>query len=132
MANSDLDTQSSRGDPPEAYKKVRFLQTHDVPRKLLGHASSFSDFARRLPVKREVFRDQLTRSVLPTETQSLLATKLLFRVDWPEWSDGTAVEFESRYLKEHKRTPTVSTDVRTRKRPSQGSAEAQNKRSCRD
>jgi hypothetical protein len=88
-------------EPKEAYEKVQFLRTHDVPRRILGHESTLTDFAKRLGLSREALRDQVTRRVLPSKTQSVMASKLKFRLDWREWSSGAAADFQDRYLKEH-------------------------------
>lgn len=61
-------------------------------------------------MSRETLRDQLSeRRVLPTVTQALLAEKLGFRVDWPEWSSGSASDFKARYAKEVPSLPHRST-----------------------
>ena len=94
--------ENQEEDPPGIARKLHFLQNNEVPRRLLGHAANFTDFAKCLGIRRETFRDQIDRKVLPTETQSLLAEKLSFRVNWSEWSSGDASAFERRYFEEHR------------------------------
>jgi hypothetical protein len=89
--------------PPDVEEKIRFLLNHEHPRAYLGHEEgNFTHFAEKLGIrKRETFRDQVYRyKKLPTDTQSLLAKKLGFRVDWDEWSTGNATAFKERYVKE--------------------------------
>lgn len=117
MPANDGDNASDRDDPPHVRQKVNFLQTHVLPRRILGHSASFTDLARKLEITREVFRDQITRRVLPSDTQAKLASKLSFRLDWPEWADGTATAFESRYLKENRVTERPKASVRLVKAP---------------
>jgi len=105
----------SEESPPDVKKKFEFLQRHDVPRRILGHQPSLVDFSKRLGISREALRDQLVRRNLPSEIQSTLARKLRFRLDWPEWSAGTAAEFEACYLKEHNPAPPPTSNKRLRK-----------------
>ncbi|OSJ32166.1 hypothetical protein BSZ19_20235 [Bradyrhizobium japonicum] len=88
-------------DPPEFPGKVKFLIFGIPPSRKLGHKrGNFAEFARSIDINRKTLEGRLERSTLCAETQTILATKLGFRVDWPEWSTGSAAAFEERYTKE--------------------------------
>jgi hypothetical protein len=43
--------------------------------------------------------------------EAVEARNLLFSLDWPQWSEGTAAAFRSRYPQEHKRSPPQNANV---------------------
>ena len=98
-------------DPPDAQAKVHFLRTDPCPRRVLGHRSSFSNLIARLGNElepRETYRDQVQGGKLQPGFQRLLATRLEFALDWPEWVTGTADDFAERYREHHKITEVQS------------------------
>jgi len=107
-------SQTESFDPPEFPEKVKFLIHGHHPSKRLGHKpGNQSQFAKLLGTPRETLRDQVfDRRVLPTDTQTKLAEKLGFRVDWPEWSSGSASDFKNRYVKDVPLSPQPTRSAR--------------------
>jgi hypothetical protein len=89
-------------DPTAAEGKLDFLMRHPVPRRVLGHKATMVSFAEMLGVARKTLIDQRDSGRLSSYVQGVLAEKLKFRLDWPQWLAGTAEEFRERYLEEHR------------------------------
>jgi hypothetical protein len=89
-------------DPIAVPLKLDFLMRHPVPRRILRHDPTMVSFANSLGVARKTLIDQRDKRRLSSYVQGLLAEKLKFRLDWPQWLTGTAEEFRNRYVEEHK------------------------------
>jgi hypothetical protein len=87
--------------------KIKFLNGNEFARRVMGHSDRFESFILELgrgekaSLPRKTLQSQMDAGRMPSENVQLLAKKLKFDPEWPEWRHGTKEAFKRRYEREH-------------------------------
>jgi hypothetical protein len=98
----------------ELTQKLEFLATHPAVQEITG-CSSYDALARAAGINKSTFktlRGADNQDRISPDQESSIAKVCCFRLDWPEWVNGLASDFERRYLSEAEKIKKAKSEPR--------------------